>query len=178
MIVRRTCGQSVLLHCCVHWLAFLALQVNSCQSQNNNITRTLCNACGRHNVTQEWLLILQRDLKQMGLGAAHQLTGAWPQQGASLHRELAGSLHSLLNLLQRQSLNLLQRQSQVCLGAESLQLLYNLKPKFCCCACCLSGCMQYTGRLTLDDRFNAGTLTPVLCPLHVQDVWGVGTAMH
>ncbi len=73
----------------------------------------------------------------MGLRAAHQMTGAGPQQGASSHRALAESLQGLLNLL--------QRQSQVCLGAVSLQLLYSLKANFSCCTCCLSGCMQYTG---------------------------------
>ena len=54
----------------------------------------------------------------MGLRVAHQMTRAGPQQGASLHRELAESLQGLLNLL--------QRQSQVCPGAMSLQLLHNV----------------------------------------------------
>ncbi len=42
--------------------------------------------------------------------------------------------------------------------------------KSSCCACCLSGCTQYTGRLTTDDWLNAGTLASVQCSLHVQCV--------
>ncbi len=106
----------------------------------------------------------------MGLRVAHQMTRAGPQQGASLHRELAESLQGLLNLL--------QRQSQVCLGAISLQLLCGLKVKLSCCTCCSSSCMQYIGRLTSDDPFNAGTLTPVLVSITCTVCLGTRTAVH
>ena len=106
----------------------------------------------------------------MGLRVAHQKTRAGPLQGASSHRELAEGLQGLLNLL--------QKQSQVCLGAVSLQLLYNLKANFSCCTCCPSGCMQYTGRLILNDRFSAGMLTPVLVSIICAVCLGVRTAMH